>query len=802
MSAELAALTSRVRSGQAAAFTELVQALHGELRLWLATYALDAVMVDDAALAVWCVVRRRLAACPEAPLPWVLDLARNELAQRLALPTTDALPQTQARVAAAELQAVAVPTLAAGHQVRDRLGRMPLMAQRLLHRHYAEQLPIAALAAAQNVPLEDVADSLVMARSSLDWQPDASVGASAHGPFSAIIEEYLAGVLDGDLRGRFAGQVLADRGRAATFMRQACLDLVLRALLGPLGEDAARVVAHSAWATLDPGAGAEPAPVPELRRVEASRSPSEQLRRIATPEHGARRVRPSDGLSRPRTSAPATGSSGLAAGLVAGGLILVGSIALLLTWGRGDHPRAVAAPVVVQAPSAEVPGTLDQDPALSPPKVLAAPVPTAARWMPRSDGQAVFVRGINLGGEGVVIERNPWIGQRQALAGGLVLGAEAVAATIPPLSGAGLDFDGKSMLERGIIAGGGPVRLSQALPAGTYEITLWVAGDGAAGAVSLVVGERTENAPPLPGTAWRRLGPYRTTLTGAPLVLTISGPGHAVVSGLTLATIGAPAAPIPPVALLTLPQADAIQDDSRPLDLLAEVVASSAEISTVAFMDGDQVLGSVSRPPWRLTLAPHRLHAHVAAFSAVATAVDGGHTASPRVAVSIVATPAGAGTILREKWLDVSTDYLKTAATNPKLKNAPDQSGPLTILDEPRNDGKAYYSRLRGYLVPPQTGTYVFWITADNEGELALSSDETPEKCRVLCWSSRSKYGNWDGGKQRSAPLTLQAGNRYYLEIRHQQGAGDSHCSVGWKLPDGGMERPIPGMRLSPWVEK
>jgi hypothetical protein len=47
--------------------------------------------------------------------------------------------------------------------------------------------------------------------------------------------------------------------------------------------------------------------------------------------------------------------------------------------------------------------------------------------------------------------------------------------------------------------------------------------------------------------------------------------------------------------------------------------------------------------------------------------------------------------------------------------------------------------------------------------------------------------------------MPLVQGKRYYIEALHKQGVGGDHVSVGWQLPDGTMERPIPGSRLSPF---
>src|SRR5438874_2141012 len=45
------------------------------------------------------------------------------------------------------------------------------------------------------------------------------------------------------------------------------------------------------------------------------------------------------------------------------------------------------------------------------------------------------------------------------------------------------------------------------------------------------------------------------------------------------------------------------------------------------------------------------------------------------------------------------------------------------------------------------------------------------------------------------------AGQHYFIEAVHKQGQGGDHLAVGWQLPNGVFERPIPGARLSPWTD-
>ena len=115
--------------------------------------------------------------------------------------------------------------------------------------------------------------------------------------------------------------------------------------------------------------------------------------------------------------------------------------------------------------------------------------------------------------------------------------------------------------------------------------------------------------------------------------------------------------------------------------------------------------------------------------------------------------------------------------------------------------GENYGCRIRGYVHPPATGAYTFWIASDDEGELWLSTDDTPAKKQKICVCPHAVgQRDWNAEpSQKSAPITLTAGKRYSLEVLQKQGGGGEHVAAGWQLPDGTMERAIPPTRLSPY---
>ncbi|MCI4670298.1 MAG: PQQ-dependent sugar dehydrogenase [Bacteroidia bacterium] len=157
------------------------------------------------------------------------------------------------------------------------------------------------------------------------------------------------------------------------------------------------------------------------------------------------------------------------------------------------------------------------------------------------------------------------------------------------------------------------------------------------------------------------------------------------------------------------------------------------------------------------------------------------------------------GEILMERW-----DNLPTGLTVDlvPLNTAPSSTQMLNIFEIPLNVADNYGARMRGYICPPQTGSYTFWISSDDFGEFWLSTDENPlnisRVCHVPGWTSSRLWTKYP--EQQSSPILLEAGKAYYVEaIMKEQGGGDN-LAVGWTLPDGSLERPIGGASLAPWT--
>ena len=103
------------------------------------------------------------------------------------------------------------------------------------------------------------------------------------------------------------------------------------------------------------------------------------------------------------------------------------------------------------------------------------------------------------------------------------------------------------------------------------------------------------------------------------------------------------------------------------------------------------------------------------------------------------------------------------------MMNAPKSSVQLTnFLEAPTNQGENYGSRMSGWLVPPVTAEYVFWIASDDNGEFWLSSNDDPANkvlvCRQPDWARPRQWDKYQ--EQKSGFVPLVAGQAYYFEVR------------------------------------
>jgi hypothetical protein len=93
--------------------------------------------------------------------------------------------------------------------------------------------------------------------------------------------------------------------------------------------------------------------------------------------------------------------------------------------------------------------------------------------------------------------------------------------------------------------------------------------------------------------------------------------------------------------------------------------------------------------------------------------------------------------------------------------------------------------RLYGYICPPTTGNYTFWIASDDNAELWLSTTaNSSNKVRIAYNTSLTNSREWNKfATQKSAAITLTVGQLYYVEALMKEGTGSDNMAVGWAKP-------------------
>jgi hypothetical protein len=93
-----------------------------------------------------------------------------------------------------------------------------------------------------------------------------------------------------------------------------------------------------------------------------------------------------------------------------------------------------------------------------------------------------------------------------------------------------------------------------------------------------------------------------------------------------------------------------------------------------------------------------------------------------------------------------------------------------------------YGAWIYGVFVAPISGTYRFATSSDDGSSVYLSSDASPASKTLI-----SAQGGWNGWREyagrESAPISMIAGNRYYLEVLMKEGGGGDHVSVAVQKP-------------------
>ena len=171
------------------------------------------------------------------------------------------------------------------------------------------------------------------------------------------------------------------------------------------------------------------------------------------------------------------------------------------------------------------------------------------------------------------------------------------------------------------------------------------------------------------------------------------------------------------------------------------------------------------------------------------------------------------GTLDREYWLGIPGANLKDLTGYAGFKDDKPSgrdmlsSFEFVAWDDPSKTTskvEKFGERIRGYITPPETGDYIFWIAGADECQLALSTGEKPENARMIaCVPVSTGFRQWPwqaDAPNKSKPVELKAGRVYYVEVLHKKNVGGGYLTVAWTKPFDNESKPteiVPSVALS-----
>jgi uncharacterized delta-60 repeat protein len=155
--------------------------------------------------------------------------------------------------------------------------------------------------------------------------------------------------------------------------------------------------------------------------------------------------------------------------------------------------------------------------------------------------------------------------------------------------------------------------------------------------------------------------------------------------------------------------------------------------------------------------------------------------------------PSVLGGLKRELYLNVPGLSVAELTNHARFPDNPDVVDLVASFETPTQQGDFYGERLTGYIHPPLTGMYVFYLASDDQGILFLSPDEDPANKQPIAWESEwNMPRHWANPQPPdpaptsiSPPIALEVGRRYYVEALHKEGGGGDNFGVAWQIPGG-----------------
>ena len=152
------------------------------------------------------------------------------------------------------------------------------------------------------------------------------------------------------------------------------------------------------------------------------------------------------------------------------------------------------------------------------------------------------------------------------------------------------------------------------------------------------------------------------------------------------------------------------------------------------------------------------------------------------------------GLVRRETW----TGQASWAPGQGTPSRPAEYVAPLSVLRDSLTGNPATLHRVRGYICAPANGFYVIALGASTRAELRMSRypGDTLFVTHVIQLNSSMPLNSY-GPTQKTVPIPLLQGGRYFVEILYYGADSLSAFSLAWRIPGTSAYVPVPADRFS-----
>ncbi len=141
---------------------------------------------------------------------------------------------------------------------------------------------------------------------------------------------------------------------------------------------------------------------------------------------------------------------------------------------------------------------------------------------------------------------------------------------------------------------------------------------------------------------------------------------------------------------------------------------------------------------------------------------------------------------------------------HPSYPNSPDFSALINGMNSrlapaPYNNNarEGYGGTIVGHFIPPTSGNWIFYVSADDDGQLLMNTNGPNSSGAVIVRFAPGCCRALAAGADPTPPLNLLAGQAYYIEAQFKEGTGGDYVEIGARLQgDASTIVPIGGTNL------